>query len=737
MTLEGFHRSLSYLALVVAFVALVLTRQVEPAVPVLFAVVIAVSWHNDLRRQRGRGWEVSRRAANRATALYLLFFLLEWKVLGVAPAAMVVHFVVFATALKLLRKKTFRDWLWLYIVSFSQMILVTGLMAGPSFMLLLLVYLGVMAPALVSYEIRQSEDHFAATRGEAGIDSAVYHQHRGRGRRRLVPQLKTLTGYSLLIPIVILLISLPVFLLLPRVSRAAYRHGILATEALSGFSESVRLGDVGRIKLNPEIVMRVRVRMPGGDDRIDLRWRGVTLDHYDGRSWTGSGAWRPATRRTERAFSVDPRFPTFSVTEQRFFLEPLSVSTVFVAPRPIFVTGLQTLLRNDGDGLRTMPHPNSKLEYRIYSDTYQPSQRELERDLSRDYPDDIRQRYLRLPAGFEPRVGELAARVTAGSTTPIATVRAIETHLRTNYAYTLDLTRNSSGDPVADFLFGTRQGHCEYFASAMVLMLRTVGVPARLVNGFQTGEYNQAANVFTVRQSDAHSWVEAYFVKYGWIQFEPTPDAGMSRYSDGWQGIWRRYQEALEMFWLENVVGFDTSKQIALAVGVRRQLLSFNRGEAGSWLQWLTEAASGSSEWSIRRLRARIETGVAGLAAASTTDHQKSQKKWRWPLVVVSGLGLLVVVIMVHRMVRVVIRRRQMRRDPAGSAAAFYHQMLRRLERRGYHRARSQTPREFAATVSLPGVAEITHLYERARHGRHQLTDQEISFIEGWLRQGR
>lgn len=734
MTLESFHRSLSYLVLIVAFAALALTRQVEPAVTGLFAVVVAVSWRNDLRRQRGGGWEVSRRIANRAIVLYLFFFLLEWKVLEVSPAAMVIHFVVFATALKLLRRKTFRDWLWLYIVSFSQMILVAGLMAGPSFMILLVVYLAVMAPALVSYEIRQSQDHFSGTRGEVEIDQLVYHQQRGRGRRKLVPRLRVLTGYSMLIPIFILLLSLPVFLLLPRVSRAAYRHGILATEALSGFSESVRLGDVGRIKLNPEIVMRVRVRLPGGDDPIDLRWRGVTLDHYDGRSWTGSGAWRPATRRTERAFSVDPRFPTFSVTEQRFFLEPLSVSTVFVAPRPIFVTGLQTLMRNDGDGLRTMPHPNSKLEYRIYSDTHQPSAGELARDLSRDYPSDIRQRYLQLPSGFDARVGELAARVAAGSPTPIAAIRAIETHLRTNYTYTLDLTRLSSGDPVADFLFGTRQGHCEYFASAMVLMLRTVGVPARLVNGFQMGEYNQAANVFTVRQSDAHSWVEVYFVKHGWVQFEPTPDAGMSRYSDGWQGVLRRYQEAVEMFWLENVVGFDTSRQIALAVGLRRQILSFQRGEAGSWIQWLTDAASGDSEWSIRRLRTRIEAGFEDIAAAGTTRRQNG---WKWLAGVGLGLGLLLAIVAVQRMVREGIRRRQIRRDPAGAATAFYRQMLRRLERRGYHRVPSQTPREFAATVSLPGVAEITRLYERTRHGQHQLSDQEISFIEGWLRQRR
>ena len=734
MTFERLHQSTSYLLLVIAFAALVQTRQVEPVVVLLFAGVVAISWWCDLRRQRGGVWEMSRRMANRATLLYPFFFLLEWRVFGISTAAMVIHFVVFATALKLLRKKTVRDWLWLYFVSFSLMILVAGLMAGPGFLILLVVYLGVAVPALIGYEVRQSQNQFAGIRGEVEanwVDQAVYHRPSGQGRQRLVPRLRVLIGYSMLIPMIILLLALPIFLLLPRVSQGASRHGILATEALSGFSENVRLGDVGRIKLNPEVVMRVRVRLPGEEERADLRWRGVTLDRYDGRSWTGSGGWRLATRRTERAFSVDPRFPTFGVTEQRFFLEPLSVSTVFVAPRPVFVTGLEMLLRDDGDGLRTTPHPNSKLEYRVYSDTFQPSRQDLERDLSRDYPDGLRQQYLQLPVGFDRRVGELAGRVTKGASGSFDAAKAVETYLQKNYAYTLDLARTGEGDPVADFLFGTRRGHCEYFASAMVLMLRTQGIPARLVNGFQMGEYNQTANVFTVRQSDAHSWAEVYFIKHGWVSFEPTPDAGMSRYDDGWPGMLRRYQEAVEMFWFEHVLGFDTSMQIAMAAGLRKQLLSFQRERGLRWDDWLSDLARGSREWSIPSLAGRVVSGTGEVAGAG----RSSVARWWW-LAGVAPVLLLVVAVLVHRAARMAWRRR-IRRDPAGSAAAFYREMLRRLERLGYHRPASQTPREFAASVPLPGVAEMTHLYERTRHGQRQLSDQELRFIEDWLNQRR
>jgi transglutaminase-like putative cysteine protease len=151
---------------------------------------------------------------------------------------------------------------------------------------------------------------------------------------------------------------------------------------------------------------------------------------------------------------------------------------------------------------------------------------------------EIRQRYLQLPNGFDHRIRELARRTANGATSPY---RDSQRQSRPIFDPTTPIPsiwhRVDDGDPVADFLFTARQGHCEYFASAMVLMLRALGVPARLVNGFQTGEYSEAADVFTVRQSDAHSWVEVYFSEQGWVQFEPTPDAGMSRYDKGWLGL--------------------------------------------------------------------------------------------------------------------------------------------------------------------------------------------------------
>lgn len=737
MTFERFHHLSAYSLLTIAFGALVLTRQLDPFSITLFALVLGCSWLIDRRRI---DWQIPRRAANLAILFYPLLVLVEWRLLDYSPALMIVHFVLFATALKLLRRKTTRDWLWLYVVSFCQMIMVAGLMMGPVFLLLLVLYLLVGIPAQIGLEIRQSQDSFDETRRESGgewRDVALYRQRRGGGRWLIFrPRPTLLAGFSAIILLAVLVMAVPLFLILPRVSQGSSRNGILATETLTGFSENVRLGEVAEIKLNPQVVMRARVRPPRGVAPRPLRWRGVTLDRYDGQTWTESGTRAQVIRRTENAFVIDRRYTDYGITEQRIFLEPLNISTVFVAPRPIFVVGLPVLMRDQGDGLWTTPHAGSKLEYRVYSDTYFPTATELSNDLSREYPLEIERRYLQLPENFDPRVAELARQVTKGAVTPLEVATAIESHLRTSYGYTLRLTRSEAGDPVADFLFNFRQGHCEYFASAMVLLLRTQGIPARLVNGFQMGEYNRSADVYTVRQSDAHSWVEVYFSKNGWVEFEPTPAAGLSAYDRGWLALLRHYREAVEMYWLENVVGYDTSRQVAMALGLRRRLADYQRDGASSWTDWLFDLNRWSESWRERGLFRFEPPGVDTTASPAQPSAQEGWKPPGWLLLAVLS-SLLVVSGVLFRVFwrQWCVARRQA--DSSDLAVNFYRRMLKRLERQGYRRAPGQTPSEFARQVPLPGVLEMTRLYERARFGRHKFDPDELRFINEWLRKRR
>ena len=197
------------------------------------------------------------------------------------------------------------------------------------------------------------------------------------------------------------------------------------------------------------------------------------------------------------------------------------------------------LLESSRRGLQEQPGPalftvdeataaSGRGSYRVQVDQSVATETEL-RDDSVGYPAWARP-YLGLPFGYrspatEARIHELALRVTAGATNPYDDAAAVEQYLRTNFAYTLTPGPPPAGvDVEENFLFSSRAGYCQYFATAMADMLRSLGVPTRLVNGYGPGAYDASHDRFVVTESDSHTWPEVYFPSYGWIPFEPTPD---------------------------------------------------------------------------------------------------------------------------------------------------------------------------------------------------------------------
>jgi len=169
-----------------------------------------------------------------------------------------------------------------------------------------------------------------------------------------------------------------------------------------------------------------------------------------------------------------------------------------------------------------------------------------------------RERYLQLPA-LDPRIAELARSFSAGADDDLARARAIERHLRSDYGYTLQLPDREVADPLAHFLFVRRKGHCEYFASSMAVMLRSLGIPARLATGFQSGVYNPVSGLWLVRASDAHSWVEAWIPGHGWTTFDPTP-ADPNAGGLAILGRLALYLDAAGTFWQEWVMTYDVAR---------------------------------------------------------------------------------------------------------------------------------------------------------------------------------
>jgi len=608
------------------------------------------------------------------------------------------------------------------------------------FFVLLMVYLFAALSTLVSFELHRAQQSFAEhqhsqimhtecwreTAVRQPASTKVAPAKPGKLRKWLArphwPAIPLFSGVALLL---IFVLAAPLFLAMPRLARA-FPSNLLRTEALSGFSESVRLGDEGRIKLSPQVVMRVRVNFPGGEERQWLRWRGMALDFYEEGNWIRNAPTPELVRNTGPRFEIQPPQRGEVYTEQYFHLEPFSTGILFAAPRAIWVTGVDVLRRDAGDTLSTDSLAYYRFNYAVYSDTREPDPVALQADLSRAYSSEIKRLYLQLPPARDARMKELAERLTRDATSPYESARRIEQHLQNSYQYSLDLQPVEEGDPVCDFLFNTRTGHCEYFASAMVLLLRERGIPARLVNGFQMGEFSDIAGVYTVRQSDAHSWVEAYFPRHGWVTFDPTPDAGLNSYDDDWLAWMRHYGDALQMFWQERVVGFDTGEQISMIISAQRQLRRFRAESDARWWDWRHKL----NQWFGAESATELPSGEQPPEApppptlAALLQHPVTVALLAFLLT--AGGGLLW-----WRYRR--SWQYRFKHDAARTAIAFYQEMLDTLGRAGRRKAPAQTPLEFALQVNQPAVLELTQLYQQARFGRGGLNAGEIARIGALL----
>ena len=702
--------------LAAAFAMLASTRQIDLVTSGGYVLALVAGFVFDGREI----WPVSRRLANWLRIAYLPFFVLDWQILGSPPAVAVIRFVLFASACKLVVAKTSRDWLWLYLIAFLEVVLAAGMMVSALFFLLLIVFLFVAISALVTFEMRNAG--VESSPQDARIEFCL--EKTGSRRVARAPRARLISVFAAAALCLILLFALPLFLAMPRLHRSPVGGRLLRTEALSGFSTSVRLGDVAQVKLNPQVVMRVRVRFPPAQGLTSLRWRGVTFDEYDGQTWIQTGIELQPLRLNENYFEVDRPQPRSVLTWQSIVLEPLDPATVFAAPRPVRFRDLSTVQRDGGDGFWTDPHPAQRLAYMALSDTRVPTEVELQGDTSRIYPPEIRRRYTQQPLVRDRRIDVLAEEITRAATTPYEIARRIEQHMKTSYDYTLDLSRIGDTDPLADFLFEVRAGHCEFFATAMVMLMRSRRIPARLVNGFQMGEYSEVSDSFTVRQSDAHSWAEVYFTNHGWVAFDPTPPAGLSTYDNGLIARLRQYFEGLEMFWQERVVGFGPSEQLAMFVAFQQSLTSFERGSVRGFMAW----ASGIAK--------SVESAFKGDAEATAPD-ESTEGKGSVSLSRIASHPIFLVFVALCAIGLGAMEwrrwakswRRLARRDGPSSAVAFYHEMSRTLERSGIKRAPEATPREFARTVGLLEVEELTRKYEHARYSSTPLTQEEVTRI--------
>ena len=304
-------------------------------------------------------------------------------------------------------------------------------------------------------------------------------------------------------------------------------------------------------------------------------------------------------------------------------------------------------------------------------------------------------------------IRQLAEEWTKDHKTPFLKAMSIERHLRTEYDYSLEV--KARGNFIQDFLFRAKAGHCEYFATSMAVLLRSLGIPARVVNGFYTVEWNGIAQSFTVRQRDAHSWVEVWLGEnYGWMTFDPTPPAGVGRFVRENQLVvaWNRFVDAMQLRWYRYVVDFSFSDQIGIVrtvLQVRDQIRESFKGLAAI-TQFLPDFAKGDSEYDLGHVPSYMLIFVS-----------------------LSG-GILLLWAAIRSFLRLRLRKSR------GAQIRFYQDLLRSLSRFGYHLKPGQTPREFAdeidAALGLQYFPQATEIYYAVRFAKTSLTREQAELIE-------
>src|SRR4030095_3683399 len=256
----------------------------------------------------------------------------------------------------------------------------------------------------------------------------------------------------------------------------------------------------------------------------------------------------------------------------------------------------------------------------------------------------------------------------------------VEKYLQTNYIYTLDQAQLDSPQPLAAFLLQTRRGHCEYFASSMVVLLRALNVPARIVNGFQAGEYNEIGENYVIRGRDAHSWVEVWIQGTGWITFDPTPASAEPLLRSHLSIVLGNYLDAFELFWAEWVVGYDDVIQVSLFRDLQEKAAQL----------------SGMRQRKLYRSVVGLQQKLQAVRASIVQTVRESPASILIYAAVVFILGILFFA--ARQAQRRLSMKRSMRTNPARLAVRFYGDFLTLAANYGNPKPAAATPNEFAAT---------------------------------------
>ncbi|ADC63983.1 transglutaminase TgpA family protein [Allochromatium vinosum] len=512
-----------------------------------------------------------------------------------------------------------------------------------------------------------------------GLVTLLTELNGGLGAAGLRPALRVSARLALqAIPLTLVL-----FVLFPRLTAPLWSLGIDSSRGLMGLSDSMEPGNISELVVNGELAFRARFadRRPEANQ---LYWRGPVLWKMDGRRWTPGAppsGWQQPARLIEASDPIEYEVVMEPTKQRWLFALDMPVSE----PEGAAISPDYQLLSNQPVTALKRYNARSVLSYR----TAEPDAR-------------VRALALELPENVTPRMRALVDGWRAQSRDDWTLVQRALAHFnRENFYYTL-LPPKLGANPADAFLFETRRGFCEHYASSFALLMRIAGIPSRIVLGYLGGETNEFGGYTIVRQSDAHAWVEVLIAGRGWVRVDPTAAVDPSRIDN---------RSATELLGAGVSVRFDLGEAAALVRWMRDLRLLGDTLEA-SWQNWVLDFSAQDQ----RRLMDRL-----GLSA------------WRE-----YGLAVLMVLAVSLTLggILLVLMHERTERDPL---ERLYARLCRRLAGIGLPRLPHEGPGDYGRRIAAarpdlaPDVGSFLALYVPARYGERS-TPETLQRLSDLLR---
>lgn len=679
MKFYTYFKTASYLLVFSAFLSLTLTGEIEAPYIAIITLGLAAS----LIQEKFNFSPLSKWII----AVSIPFLIADFFFISKDILYAFTHLLILLTNARLLSLKTDSDYNQLFLLTFFDLLAASALTINLSFAFTFTMYLVSVTWVLLLFHVKKEVEGRIAENKERALEGTV-----------TIPFFLGIGGVAVLS----LVITLGIFFILPRAGVGLFSKKQGKVMKTSGFGDKVDFGDIGALTPDPTTVMRVE--LPDFEKGLgSIYLRGTVLDSFNGVSWKRESSRLEAVNKEDNDFVISKGAK--NLVRQEVILDPIDSRVVFGMEKVVRLSGrFQTLLTDSYKTVYLPVNPSSRFQYTVYSDTRVPNGKELDADRG-PYNPKVIDLYAKPPSG-SVRVKELASSITASSEGTYQKARAIVDYLKKNYSYTLSPNRDVSLPPVEDFLFKGKAGYCDHFSTAMALLLREVDVPARLVTGYVTSEWNDLGRFYTVRQRNAHSWVEVYFPSHEWVSFDPTPSATQVEENITVTAI-SRYIAYIRLKWDRYIINFTFQDQVNAAKEARR------RTELGR------------------------ETIIKAISALSA----KVGRLW---------LPFLISVLSISMIYYLLTRRWPGRYRSSLSGenvnVPFYQEMLKILAKRGIIKTGNMTPREFAehALEELGGsyrnVLEITKSFEMVRYGGITLSRkerEEINMVLEGLRKAK